>query len=423
MNPAAALLFATVTSTSAPLTTEVRPETDPGLDLPVLVLRLPQHLMELAFVPLMPVATIFEKYDVVGHLFDLFTNDDKTIGIFPIIVPFNASGVGLGAAFLYNDPLGSADRFVLTTLIRENRDRTISFSFSRRFPSFGGRTVSLSANYDADHDQRYFGIGPKTRRDQERLMRVDEVGANLGVTVFAPRQYPEYTASLRLGYLRRRLAVGTGDRAPSVAPNDVVAVPAGFGRTLDYPALTLESVYDSRDSFGRTTKGFVGRLASIVSHDVNGAASGGVRVEGTVAGYIPLLPLYRTFFVSLSAAGTIPLNGGDDPPLHMLVDLGGSDRLRGLVNDRFLGRLGWWATAEWRYRFYEYAASTMGLSAVLFADVGQVGDEPEELWSTPLPWSVGFSLRAEQNLILLGRMQVAYSNEGFRFSVGAGEVF
>ncbi len=40
----------------------------------------------------------------------------------------------------------------------------------------------------------------------------------------------------------------------------------------------------------------------------------------------------------------------------------------------------------------------------------------------PLPWSLGINLRAEQNLVLLGRVQFAVSPDGFRFSIGFGEL-
>ena len=106
----------------------------------------------------------------------------------------------------------------------------------------------------------------------------------------------------------------------------------------------------------------------------------------------------------------------------MMANIGGSTDLRGYVSDRFVDRLGWWATVEYRYRFFDYADQGMGMSAALFGDVGRVGPSVGDLFKSPLPWSVGLGLRLEQNLILAGRIQIAYSPEGIAFSVGFGEV-
>ncbi len=370
----------------------------------------------------MPVAVLFERYHIIDRLFDLFTNDAKTLAVIPVVVPFNASGIGVGATVIYNEPLGSADRLIAVALVRENRDRSISVSFGRRLASLNGRALSLSGSYSADHDQRFYGFGAGTKDTDERLIRVDGVDASASFQLIAPARVPEYSAGVGVAFRRRRIGVGSGDRAPGLARNDVVAVPPGFGRTLDYPEFTIESAYDSRDSVGRTTKGVVATLESSVTHDLNGGSTGGVRVEGSFSTFFPLLPLYRVLYLSVGAAGTIPVGEDTNVPLHQMVSLGGSSTLRGYPSDRFLGRMGWWATAEWRYRFYEYEDSTIGLSAVWFGDVGQVSNDADG-FADGLPWSVGFALRAEQNLINLGRAQIAYSPEGFRFSVGVGEVF
>lgn len=392
----------------------------PGLELPWLLLRIPQHLLELSFVPLMPVATVFERYHLIPRTLDLLTNEEKTVGVFPVIDPFNASGVGVGASLIYNDPLGSADRLVLFGLLRENRDRQVSLSFGRRIPELSGRVLSLSAGYQADHDTRFFGVGGRQAREDQRLLRRDHVDASLGFTLLGAEVLPEYQVELRAAYRRRRLASGSGDRAPSLVPGDILALPPGFDQTLDYPELTLRFSYDSRDSLGRTSRGLMGDLETVATHDINGGGTGGLTFTSRFAAFIPVLPLHRVLFLSAGLSAALPF--AEELPLHQLVRLGGSRTLRGYVSDRFLDRLGWWATAEYRYEFFQYADSGIGLSAALFADAGKVGRNPENLVDGPIPWSVGLGLRLEQTLILIGRAQVAYSPEGFRFSVGFGEL-
>ena len=104
-------------------TTGIRPETPPGLEMPYLLLRLPQYLVELAFVPLMPVATVFERYKLFERFLDLVTNENGTAALLPVVDPFNNAGLGAGAVFLYNEPFGSQDRFIALGQIYPNRDR------------------------------------------------------------------------------------------------------------------------------------------------------------------------------------------------------------------------------------------------------------------------------------------------------------
>ncbi len=405
-------------------TTDVRSETDPGLELSYLALRLPQYLLELAFVPLMPVATVFERYKLLDRFLDLVTNEEGTAALLPLIDPFNNSGLGAGAVFLYNEPFGSQDRFIALGQIYPNRDRVFSVSFARRFPTLSGRRVSLSASYEVDHDARYFGLGGDRSVSALQELRTDAVNAEFGITLINPNRLPEYFIEIAAAYRRRKLGTGDGSRGPGLTPQSGLPLPAGFRDALDYPELTLSTEYDSRDSFGVTSKGIFARLRLTASRDLNGAHTSGFRTEGVFAAFIPVLPRFRTLFIKIGASGTVPLPIASDEqvPLHLMANLGGSTNLRGYVNDRFVDRLGWWGTIEYRYRFFEYADEGIGMSAALFGDIGRVGRRLDDLIKSPLPWSVGIGLRLEQNFILAGRIQVAYSPEGIEFSVGFGEV-
>lgn len=419
----AATPSATQAAMARGLVRQERAETEPGLQGLDLALSLPGHFIELMFVPLMPVVVAIERYHLLSRLIDLLTNDDKTLAVVPVIDPFNGSGLGFGGTLIYNEPLGSADRLVLFTMIRTNRDRNLSINFSRRAARFSGRTLSVGASYSADHDTRYFGIGQERTRDDVRILRTDAVNAHIGATLLNPARLPEYDASMEVAYRRRRLGVGSGDLAPVLVENDDIPLPAGFGEVLDYPELSLEGIYDSRDSLGRTTRGSLARLRLVATRDTNNGKTSAIRSSVVLATFIPVLPLFRTLLLTVGMEAAIPMLAGDRVPLHQLVNLGGTNRLRGYVSDRYLDRLGWWATAEYRFRFYEYAASSMQMSAALFVDLGKVGREPADLVRGVLPWSVGINLRAEQNLLLLGRVQFALSPEGFRFSLGFGELF
>lgn len=416
--------FAQTTSTATAaedqLTTGVRAEEEPGFDPFRLLLDLPQAFIELAFVPIMPIAVAFDRWHLGERLFDLVTNDEKTLAVVPVIDPFNSSGLGLGLTVVHNDPLGSQDRTVLVGLIRTNRDRNISLSFRRRLPFLSGRVFGFGASYGVDRDTRFFGLGGEGDRDTVRRLRTDSVNVVTGIDLF---RFLDFDVDIEAAYRRRDLSNGSFPGELGVGDDDLLEPPPGFGLALDYPELTLQLNFDTRDSISRTTTGWVAQIEASATKDVNGADTSGFRTTASVGTFFQLLPLYRVLFLTLGASAAVPLNSDDEVPLHHMINLGGSTRLRGYVNDRYIDRLGWWASAEYRYYFFEYAATGYGLSATLFADVGRVGREPSDLVSGPIAWSVGLGMRAEANLLLLGRFQVAIGPEGVRFSVGVGEVF
>jgi len=106
---AAETLTATVTSSIADtatsaaereedaLTTDRRAEGAPGAELALAPLKLPELITELALSPLIPVLLSFEKLRLHERLFDLLTNDERTMAIVPVIDAFNRSGFSAGA--------------------------------------------------------------------------------------------------------------------------------------------------------------------------------------------------------------------------------------------------------------------------------------------------------------------------------------
>jgi outer membrane protein assembly factor BamA len=417
------LLAAALTSTSAvgtsstALTTEVRAETDSYDDLPILILRMPEILTELAVTPLVPIFLAFEKLRLHERIFDLLTNDEHTFGVLPIFDFTNRSGLSGGLAVLHNDPLGSPDRTVLLGMIRENGDRSLSFSYGRRLPSMSGKKFGLSAGYALDQDRRWFGTGGSTKPEDERMIAERSVRAGVSMEIPAPE---EWTARLELGYRRQRLYSGTGD-SPGATPQNSM-LPAGFSRSLSYPELTATLEYDTRDSNGRPTRGVVISVSGSGTHDVDNGQTGGLLATAKAGIYIPVLPLNRVLVLAFGAATATPLGSGATVPIQHLVSLGGNTVLRGYDSDRFAGRVGWWATAEWRYAIFEYSPTDTHFGGTVFFDVGRAANDVEDAFSGPVAWSVGIGLRAELNLFFLGRIQLAYSPEGIKIVIAVNEI-
>lgn len=396
----------------------------PRLDLGRLLLELPGAFVELAFTPALVTAYFAERYHVIERLLDIFTNDARTFAVLPLIEPFSRSGLGFGVLAAWNEPLGSPDRLILIAFGRTNGDFNVSVEAGRRLPFVRGRALSARFAAFSDHDARFFGLGDQ-QSGTETLLRRDGIDAELQLSLLSPA-VPVLTAESRIAYRRRRIDSGEGDN-PSFIPGvpvdgELLRPPAGFGETLDYPEAAVEFGIDTRNSFGLTSRGIVFRTAGLFTHDVNGSETGGARLQADFAMFVPLLLRHRTLYLRGGFASALPFVSGDQPPFHILPSLGGAGRLRGYPNDRFIDELAWWATIEYRWFFYEWAGTGGGLVGTVFADFGNVGANFEDLFEGKLPWSAGFTIRAEQSLIMLGRLQFGFSPEGFRVSFGIGDL-
>jgi len=287
-----------------------------------------------------------------------------------------------------------------------------------------GRAASFRFAAFADHDARFFGLGDQ-QSGTETLLRRDGIDAEVRLTLLSPA-VPVLTAEAGVAYRRRRIDSGEGDE-PSFVPGEpvdgeILRPPAGFGETLDYPEATAQFGVDTRNSFGLTSRGIILRTEGTFTHDVNGGGTGGAQLEADGALFIPLLLRHRTLYLRGGFATALPFAASEDVPFHILPSLGGASTLRGYPNDRFVDELAWWATVEYRWFFYEWAGTGGGLVGTVFADFGNVGPRFEDLFRGRVPWSAGFTLRAEQSLIMLGRLQLGFSPEGFRVSFGIGDL-
>lgn len=416
----------TNTSTRTPtpdipgLNTDMKEEDGGGFEPVPFLLRLPESFIELALTPLLVTVWALETYDVAERVLDVITNPERTAVFLPLIQPFGDSGLGFGGLFAWNAPLGGPDRLVLLALADLNDDWQVSVDFGRRLPFVSGREFSAQIAARVDNDTRYYGFGSESRESDLRMLRRASIDLGTRITLLSPA-FPVLRAEAGLAYRRRELGVGSGSIAPPLDPADDV-LPPGFGLRLDYPEASLEFGVDTRDSFGLTSRGIVLNLESAITHEINGGDLGGILTTGEFAGFIPLLPRNRTLFVRLGAGASFPFRGEDSVPYHYLLRLGGNNTLRGYNDERFVDELAWWGTVEYRWFFYEWEGTGGGLVSTLFFDVGQVGRNVEDLFRGNLPWSAGFSIRVEQSLIMLGRLQVGFSPEGVQVSFAIGDL-
>jgi hemolysin activation/secretion protein len=125
--------------------------------------------------------------------------------------------------------------------------------------------------------------------------------------------------------------------------------------------------------------------------------------------------------LSLGTEGVIPLSEAHAVPYHSLVRLGGAHVLRGYPKARFLDRVGWWSSVEYRYAIFDFRATGVGLSSILFADFGGVANSYPNLLESPVRQSYGVGIRGESSVAFFFRAQVAVSPEGVEAALTLNE--
>jgi outer membrane protein assembly factor BamA len=397
---------------AAALTTaEARPEEAPGLGWALL--QAPEHVLQVVATPLGLAIAGAERVRLDRRVYDLLTNDERTLFVLPGLTYSGTQGIGGSLTIRHTDLFGHSEHLTLQAQGWAHRDWDARGTFDADVAAFGDRRLRLSAGGFDDRRERWFGLGGDTTEDDERALRVQDVDAHASLGLL--RGHAPIVQVLVEGGWRRR-TYGPGDRpdVPPAGPDDDIP---GFDERTGFPEGGLRLRIDTRDTEGRTTRGGYHELSGVVTQGDGESALGG---RASTAWYLQVAPRARVLVLALAAEAVRPLRDGDEVPLHRLVTLGRDEGLRGYPDGRFRGNYGWNGTVEYRYPLYTLWNSGITSSATLFGDVGRVAEEPAQLAEGPIRWSAGFGLRAESAAALIFGVQVGFSPEGAQVVGGVG---
>ena len=217
-----------------------------------------------------------------------------------------------------------------------------------------------------------------------------------------------FSATFNTGYWAYSLGPGTDGGLPPTQQVFDDATAAGLSDDPDYFRFGANVLVDYRDEPGNPHRGFV-----------LGASAG--RSEAQTAGDFS----YDTFW--FDARGFVPLGSRQrilalrsavvvqEPherntvPFFLQPSLGGSHTLRGFDSHRFQGPRAMLYQLEYRWepnQIWELA---------LFTDAGTVSEPGEDLRFSTLKWDYVFGMRFKNFQSVLVRIDVAWSNETWRF--------
>lgn len=183
----------------------------------------------------------------------------------------------------------------------------------------------------------------------------------------------EYSlSSLEFDFAIRHARFSTDADIPAVAPAETPGM-TGFdsGYLLLRPQLHL--AYDTRARNAEFTSGTGIRMEAFGSYnaDVQGENTRWVRAGGEVGGFYDIgtgnVLGVRLYAESLQNVSSRAADGTrQQVPFHELIQLGGSERMRGFLRQRLLGENAWTATLNYRYPIL------WALDAEIFTSIGNV---------------------------------------------------
>lgn len=396
-------------------------EEDIVLALPRAILFLPNLVLDTLFLPLRAAATAVDEYALVERTKDLlYFNEEETAGIFPTATSQTGYGLSLGARIFHHDLFGHEEHLSARAAYGGLYQQGYQLLFEG--DHIGGSPLFMEARlrYEKQPALLFYGlgdppagspalrdIGPReasvaTRFRQERFLALLSMGPTLG-------ERGSLTKVGAAGAYSRRV-FGAEERdldEPSIDEVYDTTRIEGFHDVLHIAELGFNAWHDSTDHPEFPSEGVYMELIGCRAFALDDYAYWHYGAE--LAGFVNL---YRGDRILVLRAAVEGVDGdAEEIPFTSLPRLGGSQRLRGFVQDRFRDELAAVTTLEYRYPIHDF------VSGALFVDAGRVGRTYEEVFGEDAyeDWRVGagggFTVHSKNRDDVLFRTEIGYGEE------------
>ena len=259
----------------------------------------------------------------------------------------------------------------------------------------------------------YFGPGPDSEKGGRTNFRLEDTAYDFTAGVKPLR-------SLKLGVTGGYLQVNTG---PGTRPG--IALTEEVFTALTTPGLDAQSdflrgggfiQFDYRDNPGGPRSGgnYLARFTYYDDRTLDRHSFRHLQLEAQQ--YIPFFNERRV--IALRARSILAFTNPDQRvPFYLQPVLGGSNDLRGFRSYRFYDDNQIVVNAEYRWE------SFTGLDMALFFDAGKVTPKRSQINFHDLETAAGFGFRFNVRNDVFLRLDVGFSNEGFRVWVKFGNPF
>lgn len=387
------------------------------------VYALPRAAASAALAPARLALWTEDRYRVTDRARDVFWNDARTIGLYPVASWEGGGSLRGGAAFVHRDLLGMHLDVRGTAGINER------VAASARLGSgtlLGKVTVEGTASYRDVRVATFYGYGADDLSESAGmpLDATHDAGAiasryahrDAGVRLRARWQLAD-RVSLHAGGSRRRveLANGTADDYPAIADAYAIDTVPGFATGVDAVRGELALHIDRRATRHRFQSAAV-PSTGVATH-VYGGWQRGVGADRARFAYggVDVIHHIDLFggdrVLALRLATDAVLAGREDVAFVDLPTLGGAALLRGYTSGRFRDTWAVAGSAEYTYPV------TDGLAGFVFVDAGRVAPHAAALVDEVPRVSLGFGLQAQRRTSMIARAWIAGTEEGLLANV------
>jgi hypothetical protein len=328
------------------------------------------------------------------------------------------TGWGGGLTLLHDSFFAPTNRAKIRGQISQDGGRrtTAGFTFGAGRPA----ESSLGAGYRLVPTARYFGIGPRSDRDDKSLYSEEQAWLALGHT----RRW-----SSGIGVEVRGMVSGVGarrtsqDNDPPLAEEFEGEIPDGYGRRSDAFSTILALRHDTTREDGRPARGGVRRVTVARTDEFGSRRNSFWTYRGDVEQFVPLWNSCHNLALRSFLSWSEPVVGSTIPFQRMMTN-DDPDILRGYQDLRFRDRGMTALTLEYRWPVWaERTAEGVGIDAYLLGDAGQVFGRREDLSIDQLTTSYGGGLRFVNRAGFVGRLEIARSEEETKVRLRADQVF
>jgi hypothetical protein len=270
--------------------------------------------------------------------------------------------------------------------------------------NLGGKPIDINAfgQYYEFPQEDYFGPGMDSLESNRTNYLLDMIETG-GAVHWRP-----YKLDFGAGasYLNPRLGRGTDNRFPSTDDVFDPTTTPGLGTETDFVKAQGSAAFDWRDNQAYPHSGgrYEVTAAKFDDHDLGQFDF--YRVDVHLQHYIPLATRYRVLAFRAIGAFTTA-DSGQSVPFYLQPTLGGHRDLRGFRESRFRDLNTVLLGAEYRWEAW------WALDGALFVDAGTVAPSRQDLSLGDMDVSYGVGFRFHSNSALVGRLDLAFSREGF----------
>jgi len=278
--------------------------------------------------------------------------------------------------------------------------------------------VQFGGGYRLRPHVRFYGIGPDSREQDESIF-LDEAG--FGAVSYAHALGEAFSTKAAVHYTSLAARGTDRDDKPPLQEVFPGEPPVGFHERSDGVTALLQLEHDDAPERTRPNRGGIqrGKVSYFTGNE-------GVRFWTWRAEIQQFLPLWFTRR-SLAVRGVLSKiePRGDSPvPFQRLLTNDDPDLMRGYKDVRFRDLGIALANVEYRFPIWSLDQSTgTGVDMYVFDDVGQVFSDWDQIKTNNLTNSYGGGFRLGSREGFAGRLEFAWSEEGFLARIAADQIF